>query len=270
MPAPLVTLTTDFGLVDPSVGAIRGVLHSLAPGVAIADISHNVPPFDIERGARMLEYALPYYPAGSIHVAVVDPGVGTARRGIAVRTKRGDILIGPDNGLLIWAADRLGGIEEAVELRQERFRLHPVSHTFHGRDVFCPAAAFLIRGEKLLDFGPLVEPPSLRRLPRLAATVEAGHVSAPVATIAQFGNCHFDVLRDQWQAAGFSGRPDIAVTVDGRRWTLPFVKTFGQVEAGLPLLLEDSFGRLCLAVNQGNARSVFGLEVGTRVDFRLP
>jgi S-adenosylmethionine hydrolase len=266
--APGITLMTDFGLVDASVGAIRGVLMSLAPGVPIADIGHQIPPYDIERGARLLEYAVPYYPAGTIHVAVVDPGVGTERRGIAVRTRRGDILVGPDNGLLMWAAEALGGVDQAVELKEDAYRLHPVSRTFHARDIFCPAAAHLANGLELERLGPGVEVGSLRRLQREPPSIGQGELSAPVATIATFGNCHFDVLAEHWERAGLVGEPIIAVDVNGRSWQLPFRSTFGEVPSGSALLLLDSFGRLCLAVNQGNASSAFGLERGTRVRFR--
>ena len=264
----MITLMTDFGLVDPSVGACHGVLASIAPGVPVADIGHQIPPYDIERGARMLEYATPYYPAGTIHVAVVDPGVGTVRRGIALRTQRGNVLIGPDNGLLMWAADSLGGVAEAVELREEKYRLHPVSHTFHARDVFCPAAAHLALGVELRALGPALDAGALHRLHREAPAVVKGEISAPVATIATFGNCHFDVLQEHWQSAGLSGQPTVTMEADGRSWDLPYRQTFGDVPAGTGLLLEDSFGRLCLAVNQGDARAQFGLRLGTRVRFR--
>jgi S-adenosylmethionine hydrolase len=258
---------TDFGLVDASVGAIRGVLLSLAPGVPVADIGHQIPPYDIERGSRLLEYAVPYYPPGTIHVAVVDPGVGTERRGIALRTGRGDILVGPDNGLLLWAAEALGGIGAAVELTEEAYRLHPVSRTFHARDIFCPAAAHLANGVELQALGPRLEPSSLRRLQREPPIISKGELSAPVATIATFGNVHFDVLGEHWERAGLVGEQSIAVEVNGRSWTLPFRSTFGEVPSGSALLLYDAFGRLCLAVNQGNASSAFGLQRGTRVRF---
>jgi S-adenosylmethionine hydrolase len=267
MPAPMITLMTDFGLVDPSVGACRGVLASLAPGVPLADIGHEVPAYDIERGARHLEYAVPYYPAGTIHVAVVDPGVGTARRGVALRTARGDTLVGPDNGLLVWAGDRLGGIDHGVELLEDAYRLHPVSHTFHARDVFCPAAAHLARGVAIDAFGPRLDVSSLRRLEREAPIVRDGEVSAPVASMSAFGNCHFDILESHWQDAGLRGQETVAVQADGHRWTLPYRLTFGDVPAGSALLLEDSFGRLCLAVNQGDASATFSLKRGTHVRF---
>jgi S-adenosylmethionine hydrolase len=267
MAPPVITLMTDFGLVDPSVGACRGVIHSIAPDAVIDDIGHDVPAYDIERGARMLEYAVPYYPAGTIHVAVVDPGVGTARRGVGIRTNRGNVLVGPDNGLLMWAADKLQGVSRAVELTADKYRLHPVSHTFHARDVFCPAAAHMAAGVSLEQLGPSLEAADLNRLSRAAPAVEKGEVRAPVATIAAFGNCHFDLLRQHWEQAGLAGQAEIGVDVDGQHWTLPFRQTFGEVPPGTALLLEDSFGRLCLAVNQGDARRQFGLKIGTQVRF---
>jgi S-adenosylmethionine hydrolase len=264
---PVISLLTDFGLVDASVGACRGVLAALAPGVPIADVGHMVPPFEIARGARMLEYALPYYPPGAIHVAVVDPGVGTQRRPVGIRTGRGDVLIGPDNGLLVWAADRLGGIAAAVELRNEAYRLHPTSHTFHARDVFCPAAAHLARGVPLESFGPAIDPASLRRLPRARPAIDDGRIEAPVAYVAAFGNLHFDVVREDWSRAGLGDATTVAVEADGWRREIPYRPTFGAVGVGEPVLLEDSFGHLCLAINQGSAQKALGLEAGAPVRF---
>jgi S-adenosyl-L-methionine hydrolase (adenosine-forming) len=266
-PPAVISLLTDFGLVDASVGACRGVLASLAPGVPVADIAHQIPPFDVARGARLLEYAVPYYPAGSIHVAVVDPGVGTTRRPVALLTRRGDLLIGPDNGLLMWASERLGGIDEAVELREEAYRLHPVSHTFHARDIFCPAAAHLASGVELRAFGPPLDPDSLLRLARAEPVIGEGELRAPVAYIANFGNCHFDVTRGDWERARLAGLAMIVVEANDWRWEIAYGETFGAVSPGEPLLLHDSFGRLCLAINQGNASTALGLALGAPTRF---
>jgi S-adenosyl-L-methionine hydrolase (adenosine-forming) len=264
----VISLLTDFGLVDGSVGACRGVLASIAPQVPVVDIGHLVPPFDVARGAGLLEYAVPYYPAGAIHVAVVDPGVGTPRRPVAIRSRRGNVLIGPDNGLLMWATDRLGGVDEAVELREDAYRLHPVSHTFHARDIFCPAAAHLATGVPLTAFGPHLIPDSLKRLPRPQPIIGDGEVRADVTYIANFGNCHFEVSRDDWERAGLKGLPTISVEGDSWRKEVPYRETFGSVGAGQVLLLHDSVGRLCLAVNQGDASATLGLQLGTPVRFR--
>lgn len=266
--APLISLMTDFGLVDGSVAVCHGVLATLAPGVPVIDMGHLIPPYDVARGAALLEYAAPYYPAGTIHVAVVDPGVGTPRRPIAIRTRRSNVLVGPDNGLLPWAADRLEGIERVVELQNEAYHLHPVSHTFHARDIFCPAAAHLARGIALEDLGPPVDATTLQRLSRPTAAIATGEIRAGVTYIANFGNCHFEVSRQDWERAGLSGSRTIAVDADGWHRDVPFRETFGEVNAGEPVLLFDSVGRLCLAVNQGSASAAFGLALGTPLRFR--
>ncbi len=244
------------------------MLAAIAPSVPVADISHLVPGFDIDRGARMLEAALPYYPAGSVHMGVVDPGVGTDRRGIALRAARGDHCVGPDNGLLIGAAELLGGVTEVVELQSPAHRLHPTSRTFHGRDIFAPAAAHLAIGLELDRLGRRIDPATLVRLPRTGPEVDVGTIRAAVASINAYGTCQFDVVDADWERAGFAGRSPIVVEVSGGRWTVPHVLTFGETVADEPLLFEDSSGRLSLAVNRGSAALRFGLRVGSWVRFR--
>lgn len=250
------------------MGACRGVLATIAPGVPLADISHLVPSFDIDRGARMLEASLPYYPPGSVHVGVVDPGVGTSRRGIALRCGRGDHCVGPDNGLLMWAAERLGGVTEAVELSSDAHRLHPTSRTFHGRDIFAPAAAHLALGLELAALGPRLDPSGLVRLPRTGPEVGAGSIRARVGSINGYGTCQFDVVDADWERAGLAGHPSIVVEVSGGTWTVPYVLTFGEIGRDEPLLFPDSSGKLSLAVNQASAAQRFGLGVGGLVTFR--
>ena len=141
-----VCFLSDFGLADDFVGTCKGVMHRIAPGLSIVDLTHEVPDFGIETGAELLQHVTRYMPADAVYLAVVDPGVGTERRGIALRTGSGALLVGPDNGLLGAAAESLGGISGAVDLTEEHFHLHPVSNTFHGRDVFAPVAAHLAGG----------------------------------------------------------------------------------------------------------------------------
>jgi S-adenosylmethionine hydrolase len=265
--APAISFLTDFGLSDASVGVCKGVLATIAPGVPVLDLGHEVPYFDVERGARMLEYSVAYCPVGSVHVAVVDPGVGTARRALGMRTARSDLLVGPDNGLLIWGAERLGGIVAAVSLENPEYRLHPTSHTFHARDIFCPAAAHLARGVRLGEMGPTVDPAALVRLQRHEPEIKPGEVRAPVTYLSSFGNCHFDVLREHWRAAGLEGVERIRVEGEGSDWVLPYVTTFGDAGAGQAMLLHDSSNRLCLAVNQGDAAAHFGLKRGSLLRF---
>jgi len=234
----------------------------------VADVSHLVPSFDIDRGARMLEAALPYFPAGSVHVGVVDPGVGTARRGIAMVTARGDSCVGPDNGLLIWAAERLGGIIAAVELQSEAHRLHPTSQTFHGRDIFAPAAGHLAIGLAIDELGPRLDPTALVRLVRADPEVKAGTIRAAVASINGYGTCQFDVVDSDWGRARLAGRSPIVVETGGGTWRVPYVLTFGKAPEGDPLLFHDSSGKLSLAVNRGAAARRFGLQVGSWVVFQ--
>ena len=170
-----VCFLSDFGLADDFVGTCKGVMHGIAPGVSIVDLTHEVPDFGVEAGAELLQHATRYMPADAVYLAVVDPGVGTERRGLALRTGSGALLVGPDNGLLVAAAESLGGISGAVALTEERFHLHPVSNTFHGRDIFAPVAAHLVAGVGISDLGEAVEPASLARLgPGSAPTTRAG------------------------------------------------------------------------------------------------
>ncbi|HEX2774129.1 MAG TPA: SAM-dependent chlorinase/fluorinase, partial [Micromonosporaceae bacterium] len=181
-----ISLTTDYGLSDGFVAACHGAMARVAPDVRVIDVTHAVPPGDVVRGAAVLAQTVPDLPR-AVHVAVVDPGVGTARRGIAVRTP-GGLLVGPDNGLLPWAADALGGVDAAVELTNPSWFAARVSHTFHGRDIFAPAAARLATGAPLDDAGRALDPASLVRLPEPVVTTGDGWVEAEVLTVDRFGN----------------------------------------------------------------------------------
>src|SRR5438874_356115 len=181
-----ITLTTDYGLSDGFAGVLHGVIAAQAPWVRVVDITHQVPPGDVSRGAAVLAQAVPYFPP-AVHVGVVDPGVGTNRRAVAIQTPRG-ILVGPDNGLLTGAADALGGVESAVRLTETAWFLPDVSMTFHGRDVFAPVAARLAAGVPLADAGPAIEPGSLVRLPEPIVVVGEDFLEAEVLTVDRFGN----------------------------------------------------------------------------------
>src|SRR5215212_12161845 len=153
----LICFLSDFGLAEDFVGTCKGVMLGIAPGVAVVDLTHEVPGFDVEVGAEVLQHATRYMPEDTVYLAVVDPGVGTERRALALRANSGALLVGPDNGLLVPAAEDLGGISEAVTLTNGRYHVHPVSNTFHGRDVFSPAAAHLAAGVKLSEMGEAAE-----------------------------------------------------------------------------------------------------------------
>ncbi len=187
MESPVITFLTDYGLSDPFVGVCHGVIAARCPQARVIDLSHGIPPQDVRAGATALARALPFMPVG-VMLAVVDPGVGGARRGVAIRAAAGHLLVGPDNGLLWPAAVAAGGAEAAVDLAGSRFALEPVSATFHGRDVFAPVAAALAGGVALFDAGRPIDPASLVALAPLAPQIEEGALRAPVVAIDRFGN----------------------------------------------------------------------------------
>jgi len=271
MPRPLVSLLSDFGQRDPSAAIMRGVVLGIAPDAEVLDISHEVRKYRIRDGALLLWCALPFLPVG-IHVAVVDPGVGTARRPVAIRVGRGDVLVGPDNGLLPMAADRLGGATAAVELTEPAYRLARVSTSFHGRDIFAPAAAHLAAGLRLEQLGPPVEPTSLVRLTIPEPVVVDGRLDAHALYVDTFGNVKLTALvRDLVDACGPLAAGDrlaVELGAEARAVVIAWRATFAEARVGEPLVYEDSYGRLCLAVNQGDAATTLGLVEDLPVTLR--
>jgi S-adenosylmethionine hydrolase len=269
MTRPVVSLLTDFGVRDVSASICRAVVLGICPDAQVIDLTHDVRKFSIRDGALALWCALPYLPVG-FHVAVVDPGVGTARRPLAILTGRGDVLIGPDNGLLVPAAERLSGVVEAREIQNPAYRLPVVTSTFHGRDVFAPAAAHLARGASFESLGPAIDGP-LVASPLPAARVADGAIETEVVYEDTFGNVKLSALAaDVRDALGDPVGRTFAITVDGgRTLDLRWVRTFGDLDAGDPLLYEDSYGRACVGVNQGSAVASLGLRDGNRLELRL-
>lgn len=253
--APLVALTTDFGLDDPYVGILKAVILTLAPEVRLVDLTHGIPPQDVLAGCLALEAARPYFPVGTVHLAVVDPGVGSDRKGLVVDAGR-DLWVAPDNGLLSFLP--------AAEVRQVRsledpvFFLHPISRTFHGRDVFAPVAARLAAGTPPQAFGPPAE--DFERMPLPCATVSADEVRGEVLTFDRFGNAVTSIRERDLQTA----RWEVRIC----RHRIPWAPTYAAVEPGEPLCLLGSSGRLELSVRQGSAREVLGLERGDEVLLR--
>ena len=281
---PLVSLTTDFGERDPSPAICRGVILGIAPGVRLLDVSHEVAKYAVLDGALLLWAALPYLPVG-VHVAMVDPGVGTARLPIGVRVARGDVLVGPDNGLLLPAAERLGGIVAAHALENTDYRLPAVSASFHGRDVFAPAGAHLALGVPLEAFGRSLDPSGLVRLEFPGLEVLPGALTTAVIYVDTFGNVNLageqadleaalgrllpgDPLRITSSPGGTSLGHVRLPPGDAASTTLTWQLTFGAVPPGEPLLYEDSYGRLCVAVDQGDAGTRMGLRSGDRLTIR--
>jgi S-adenosyl-L-methionine hydrolase (adenosine-forming) len=268
MAGPLLSLLTDFGARDPSAAILHGVILGIAPDARIVDISHEVHKYAIRDGALLLWCAVPWLPVGQ-HVAVVDPGVGTARLPIAIATRRGDVLVGPDNGLLVGAAARLGGITRVHVLEAEAYRLPVVSTSFHGRDVFAPAAAHLARGVPIEALGRALDPATLVPSPIADPVREDGALRSSVVYVDTFGNVKLAGLRADLEAALGPLRAGDRLELrlesrgDGAGATgtvhLPWRGTFGEAEPGDLLLYEDSYGRICLAANQADAAERLGL-----------
>lgn len=258
MPAT-ITFCSDYGLADEFVGVVHGVIARLAPDARVIDLGHGVPRQDVRAGALLLERSLPFTPAG-VHLAVVDPEVGARRRAIAVRTAEEDrLLVGPDNGLLMPAAERFGGCVEAVEISRSPWRLEPVSATFHGRDLFAPVAARLASGAALADAGEPLEPDDLVGLELPTARVAGGTLVAHVLGRDGFGN----LLLDATHATALEAVRVGPVTVNDRPAT--FARTFADVERGALVVYEDASGRLAIAVNSGDAAATLGLAGGDEV-----
>lgn len=270
---PVITFTTDFGPSAPAV--CRAVMFRFCPDANIIDISHQVPRYSIREGAGTLVFALPYMPVG-VHVAVVDPGVGTDRLALGLKAARGDVLIGPDNGLLIDAAEVLGGIVEARSLENRELMLDQVSHSFHGRDIFAPMAGHLAAGVPFETLGPSVPVDLLVRLPAIAPVVRDGVLESSVVHVLIFGNVTFaGVPADLEAAIGplTPGRP-LVVEFPAHRGD-PAIeertvwgRTFGDVPLGTSLLYPDSEGQLALADNQGDAAARLGLSLERPVRIR--
>lgn len=252
-----ISLTTDYGQSDGFVAACHGAIARVAPDVRVIDVTHAVPPGDVARGAAVLAQTVPHLPR-AVHVAVVDPGVGTARRGIVVRAA-GGLLIGPDNGLLPWAVDALGGVDAAVELTNRAWFAARVSHTFHGRDIFAPVAARLATGAPLDDAGPAIDPTSIVRLPEPVVTTGDGWVEAEVLTVDRFGNVQLAAPASALDGLG------PRLTVDGTRAVRG--RTFGDAPPGGLVVFADSADRVAVAVNGG--RAVVVLAVGPGDVLRL-
>lgn len=242
----------------------HGVILRLAPEAELIDITHGIAPQHVLHGAIVLADSLPFMPVG-VHLAVVDPDVGGNRRAIALRGGDGRLYVGPDNGVLLLAAERLGGVAEAVEVTRREYMLDPVSPTFHGRDVFAPVAAHLANGVPLAALGEALEPSELIRVELPAPRVEGTHVQANVLVVDRFGNVRLNVSRLELEAAGITEGDRVDVEVDSRHFSCPFGQTFVDVRRGELLLFEDSFGGIALAVNSGSAARLLGILTGQGV-----
>jgi S-adenosylmethionine hydrolase len=270
MVRPVITFLTDFGPSAPAV--CRGVMFGIAPDANIIDVSHQVPRYSVSDGARTLVFALPYMPVG-VHVAVVDPGVGTDRLPLALRARRGDVLIGPDNGLLIPAAEALGGIAEARSIENRDLMLPVISSSFHGRDIFSPVAAHVAMGVPFESVGPVVDVDRLVRLSQPKPTVREGALETVIVGVMSFGNVTFAGVPADLEKAIGKLEPGRPLTLDfggsnghpNTRERTTWAETFGRVPLGASLVMADSQGNLSFADNQGNAAARLSLSVDQAV-----
>jgi S-adenosylmethionine hydrolase len=269
--APLRTIgfMTDFDVKDDAVGICKAVMEGVAPGVKIIDITHQVTPFDVAEGARFLAGSAPYFAKDAVFVGVVDPGVGTSRKGIIAKSKVGQFFVLPDNGLLTLVQKR-DGIEAAREITNPEWMIGTkLSSTFHGRDVFSPAAAHLARGDDWTKVGPELDVTKLVTLDIHDAIVDGQGLHGSVIGVdGPFGNLVLNVPADTFSKLGYRVGDIVPVTLNGRQYKFPFVKTFGDVPVGSPLFFIDSRGRLSLGVNQRNFAQTY--KVGPPADLSIP
>lgn len=261
-----ITFMTDYGLENKFTGVCRGAFAKTAPAARVLDITHLVPRGDVRHGAAVLQQAVSYLPQ-AVHLAVVDPGVGTARRPIAI-TSGGCVFVGPDNGLLLPAAEALGGVEVAHELTENWFRLRPLSSTFHGRDLFAPAAAHIAAGAVLARLGPEVPVASLVQPPVPTLVVRADTIDGEILIVDRFGNAQTSITALALESISVNKGHELEITSANRSSKVPFVDTFGSVSAGTLLTHIDSAGLLAVAVNCGDAALELALTEGASITVR--
>ena len=265
---PFITFLTDFGLQDDFVGTCHGVIKSIAPGVEIIDITHGIPPQQVLQGALVLANTIPYMPVG-VHLAVVDPGVGGHRRALAARCRDGRLFVGPDNGLLVPAIERSGRADAVHELANPRYALDVVSRTFHGRDLFAPAAAHLALGLELAELGPPVDPQGLVRLDLPEPDVGHNRIRATVLYIDRFGNVQLNLTREHLQHADVVPGMTVEVELALERYYAVTARTFADARPGDIILYEDAYRNISLAISGGNAAQMFAARAGQDVRIHL-
>jgi S-adenosylmethionine hydrolase len=254
-----ITFLTDFGLDDDFVGTCHGVMKRIAPEAQIIDVTHGIRPGRILQGALALRNALAYMPVG-VHLAIVDPGVGSSRRPLALRDAEGRLYVGPDNGLLLPAAERSGAVVDVHELANPAYALESVSRTFHGRDLFSPAAAHLASGVALRELGPPVDPEALVRLDVPVPEIGQSRIRATVLAIDRFGNIALNLTRDHLDTASIVPGTKVELLAHGNRYYAVAVRTFSDATPGDLILYEDSYRNIAVAVTRGSAASLLGVE----------
>jgi S-adenosyl-L-methionine hydrolase (adenosine-forming) len=264
----VISFLTDFGLQDDFVGTCHGVIKRIAPGVEIIDVTHGIPPQAVLQGAFVLANTLPYMPVG-VHLAVVDPGVGGARRALALRDAEGRLFVGPDNGLLVPAAER-AGIAEARELANPTYALESISRTFHGRDLFAPAAAHLASGVPLAELGPPLDGDALVRLDVPVAAVDPSGISATVLYVDSFGNVALNITRDDLDTVGIVPGSRVELDLSGQRYFAVTARAFADARSGDVILYEDSYDNISVAISNGSAAQTLHARAGHPLRIRHP
>jgi S-adenosylmethionine hydrolase len=261
----IVTLLTDYGREDDFVGVCHGVIRRIEPQIRIINITHGIPRFEVRHGAIVLRNTLPYMPVG-VHMAVVDPQVGTERRAVAIRCRDGRMLVGPDNGLLSLAWEEAGGIDLAVDVTNSPHRLEPVSATFHGRDVFAPVAAHLAAGAELTDAGEPLDPDSLERIQLPQPRMEGDVLLVHVVTVDRFGNASLDARHEDLEPIGAALGEHVDLDLgDGELHQARYARTFAEASPGDLIIYEDAYRALALAINRRDAASSLGLRIDSEV-----
>ena len=263
----VICFLTDFGLQDDFVGTCHGVIARIAPDARVIDVTHGIPPTQVLQGALVLSSTLPYMPLG-IHLAVVDPGVGGARRPLVIADREGRVFVGPDNGLLLPAADR-AGIAEVRELANPDYALETISRTFHGRDLFAPAAAHLANGVPLADLGPPLHPDALVRLDLPKPAFYEDRIDATMLYVDSFGNIALNLTRDDAEHAGVVPGSRVELELAGERYYAVMARTFADARPGDVILYEDSYRNMSVAINRGNAASMLHAGQGQPLRIRV-
>jgi S-adenosylmethionine hydrolase len=252
---PTIVFMTDFGTANDAVAVCKAVIVGIAPDARLMDITHQVTPFQIEEAARWLAGVTPYYPAGTVFLVVVDPGVGTSRKAVIVKTKKGQYFVLPDNGLITPVIER-DGLDSAREITNTGWMLQPqVSSTFHGRDIFSPAAAHLAEGWDFAMAGPVV-PQLVQLTPKVSTTTERGIDGDIIGLDDPYGSLVSDIPGEEFKKLGYVLGDKILVQLNKKPFSVPYAKTFMDVQVGEPLLYVDSRGRMSLALNQRNFSEV--------------
>jgi len=256
---PAIVFMSDFGTANDAVAICKAVMVAIAPDARIADITHQVTPFQVEEASRFLFGVTPYYPPGTVFLVVVDPGVGTSRKAVIVKTKKGQLFVLPDNGLVTAVIDR-DGLAGAREITNQNWMIQAaVSSTFHGRDIFSPAAAHLAEGWDYTIAGPEV-PQLVRLTPKSASLSDKGISGDVIGLDDPFGSLITDIAAEDFAKLGYALDDKVVIEINKKPVTLPYVKTFMNVAVGEPLLYIDSRGRVAIALNQGNYAKKFGVE----------